>query len=115
MEDISFYVSIATGFLLTISEVLPYITSIQSNGILELIINNLLKRSNRTGTDEENARLLNERPNERPIEQNVVLPDNKNIVVNSSNVTFTFNSARVKLEFVGSEIVKEKRKKSEEE
>lgn len=111
MEDISFYVSIATGFLLTISEVLPYITSIQSNGVLQLIINNLLKRSNRTGTDEENARLLNE----RPIEQNVVLPDNKNIVVNSSNVTFTFNSARVKLEFVGSEIVKEKRKKSEEE
>lgn len=39
--DITFYISIISSFLLTISELLPYIKSIKSNGILESFISML--------------------------------------------------------------------------
>ena len=41
-DDFSFYISIVTGLLLTISETLPYINSIKSNGILHLVTDTLL-------------------------------------------------------------------------
>lgn len=41
MFDITFYVSIVSGLLLTISEALPYISNIKANGIMELVINTL--------------------------------------------------------------------------
>jgi hypothetical protein len=38
LSDITFYLSIISSFLLAISEILPYISKIDSNGILQLII-----------------------------------------------------------------------------
>lgn len=43
--DFTFYFSIVTGIMLTISEILPYIKVIKSNGITELIVSNLLKKA----------------------------------------------------------------------
>ena len=96
-DDFSFYISIVTGLLLTISETLPYINSIKSNGILHLVTDTLLKRnsnnvSNADITDEENTRLLSN--------------DVTNFIVNSSSVIFTFNSSKVKINFDGNEIEK---------
>lgn len=45
IESISFYISITTGLLLTISEMLPYIKKIKSNGIVEYITDKLYKKS----------------------------------------------------------------------
>lgn len=36
-DNLTFYISVLSGFLLTISEALPYVKVIQSNGIVELI------------------------------------------------------------------------------
>jgi hypothetical protein len=38
MDDLSFYVSIVASCLFTVSEVLPYIKAIKSNGIMECIV-----------------------------------------------------------------------------
>ena len=46
--DITFYISIVSSFLLTVSELLPYIKTIKSNGILELFVSILKKMSNNT-------------------------------------------------------------------
>jgi hypothetical protein len=94
-EDFSFYLSIVTGLLLTISETLPYINSVKSNGVIQFITDSLLKRlpnhsEEQDQADEENRHLLSS--------------DVSNFVVNSSNVVFTFNSSKVKLEFNGSEM-----------
>jgi hypothetical protein len=51
MESISFYVSLTTGILLTISETLPFIKKVKSNGILQCIIDALTK-PNSTNNDE---------------------------------------------------------------
>jgi hypothetical protein len=40
---ISLYFSIASGVLLTISEILPYISEIKSNGITQFLINKILQ------------------------------------------------------------------------
>lgn len=50
--DIAFYISIVSGALLTISEVLPYIKQINSNGIIETIINIIKKKQNNSPESE---------------------------------------------------------------
>jgi hypothetical protein len=45
MIETAFIISICSGLLLTISEILPYISKIKSNGILQLIINELILKS----------------------------------------------------------------------
>lgn len=55
MDTIGFYVSIASGVLLTISEILPYIKTIKSNGIIQCIIDTLRRK----GSDSELDPLLN--------------------------------------------------------
>ncbi len=56
MESISFYVSITTGVLLTISETLPFIKKVKSNGIVQSIIEALTKKN--VGSSEESSQLL---------------------------------------------------------
>lgn len=48
---ISGYISVATGILLTISEILPYIKSIKSNGIMQCILSFLVSKT--TSTEHE--------------------------------------------------------------
>ena len=43
MNEIEIYISIFSTLLLTISEILPYVRSIKSNGVLQLVINILKK------------------------------------------------------------------------
>lgn len=44
-EDTStaYYISIISGMLLTISEILPYISKIKGNGIIEVLLNSCSK------------------------------------------------------------------------
>jgi histidyl-tRNA synthetase len=46
INNITLYISIISSCLLTISEILPYIQKIQSNGIMELIISFLKNKNN---------------------------------------------------------------------
>lgn len=39
LDQISFYISVTSTLLLTISEILPYIKSVKSNGVLQIILN----------------------------------------------------------------------------
>lgn len=56
MADITFYISLVSGALLTISEIMPYITKIQSNGILHSITNFLTSKA--ANSDAETRPLL---------------------------------------------------------
>jgi hypothetical protein len=44
-SNITFYISLVSGVLLTVSEVMPYISKIQSNGILHSLTNYLTSRA----------------------------------------------------------------------
>lgn len=57
MDTIGLYVSMASGVLLTISEILPYIKTIKSNGIIQCIIETVTK--NQENRDESNPLLDN--------------------------------------------------------
>jgi hypothetical protein len=103
------YVSIITGFLLTVSEILPYIRNVKANGIIHLITNFLLKKSMTIGNtredlqqdteenvqDEERQPLINKRFNTTTH----LLSEVSNITITSQNVNFTFHSPNVKLDF----------------
>jgi hypothetical protein len=96
-QDIAFYISIITGFLLTISETLPLIKSVRSNGILDLVINFLkTKFDNRLSNlnNSENEPLL-----QAPQETDNVIIRSNNISIVSDNIRFTFNSPNVQLDF----------------
>lgn len=67
MSDITFYISIISTCLLAISETLPYIQKIQSNGIFEFFIC-LIKILNKKNTY-HNINSLNEH-NETNIQNN---------------------------------------------
>uniref|UniRef100_A0A6C0H6T0 Uncharacterized protein n=1 Tax=viral metagenome TaxID=1070528 RepID=A0A6C0H6T0_9ZZZZ len=58
MSDITFYFSLISGALLTISEMMPYITKIQSNGILHSITNFLTSKANSSSSNPETRPLL---------------------------------------------------------
>jgi len=62
MADVTFYVSLVSGALLTISEIMPYITKIQSNGILHSITNFLTSKGAQAtnGSDPEARPLLSQ-------------------------------------------------------
>ena len=86
---ITFYISIVSGLLLTISEILPYIKSIEGNSITEVIEKFLIKKIPTTPTpttlSDERTPLVSSQPS--------------NFTITSPNVVFTFNSANVKLDF----------------
>ena len=85
-NEITFYISIISGMLLTISEVLPYVKSIRSNGIIEILVNFLVEKSNtssNTSSNDERTPLL--------IESNIS-SQVSNFTINSPNITLTFNS-----------------------
>jgi len=105
------YIITIVGILLTISELLPYIKTIKSNGIIQLIINFcifLLKKDRNVINDETEQLLenfLEERLHEIDTQdtqaQNKTNPENKNedklssatnLVFTSQNITITFNS-----------------------
>jgi|694.fasta_scaffold143755_3 hypothetical protein len=112
------YVMFSTlcGVLLTISELLPYIKNIKSNGIMQFITETcftLLKKSkpHNDGANDVNARLLenfvDERFNrsdnlpyidsvskgeEENMRSNSVINTNKCIKILADNITITFNS-----------------------
>lgn len=68
--DIQTYISVTLGGLLTISEIFPFIQKIESNGIVDLLMNigskylNRMKNSNTT-TRSELERLIGDENNER--------------------------------------------------
>ena len=100
------YIITVVGILLTISELLPYIKTIKSNGIIQLIINFcifLLKKDRNVRNDETEQLLenfLEERLHEIDTQaQNKTNPENEdklssatNLVFTSQNITITFNS-----------------------
>lgn len=94
-QDITFYISILVGFLLTVSETLPYVKSISSNGVLQLITTTLLNKTNTNQNLSENERLL-----ESNLEhsRNVVITSDT-ITVVSQNIKFVFDSPNVQLDF----------------
>lgn len=99
--NIGFYVSIVTGLLLTVSETLPYISSIRSNGIMQLITDTLLKK--RGNLQVENDEQADEETNliqhsNQPYTSHI-LSEASNVTITSQNVQFTFNSPNVKLDF----------------
>lgn len=57
-DNLGMYVSVITGVLLTISETLPYIKDIKSNGIIQYIIEVLSKKSANMGHVERDPLLL---------------------------------------------------------
>ena len=108
--DPALYVSIITGLLLTVSEILPYIKNVKANGIIHLITNFLLKKSmtiNNTREDlqqddtEENVQDEERQPliNKRFNTSTHLLSEVSNITITSQNVNFTFHSPNVKLDF----------------
>ena len=108
-NDSILYISIISGMLLTISEILPYIRNVKANGIIHLITNFLLKKSMTIGNtredlqqdteenvqDEERQPLINKRFNTTTH----LLSEVSNITITSQNVNFTFHSPNVKLDF----------------
>jgi hypothetical protein len=88
-NEITFYISIISGMLLTISETLPYIKSIQGNGIIELLVNFLIKKSNTQSSNAQNTTSsIDERTPLHPEFNSQV----SNFTINSPNITLTFNS-----------------------
>lgn len=55
MIETTFIISVCSGILFTISEILPYISKIKSNGILQFIIEELVltKQSNKTNQQDD--------------------------------------------------------------
>lgn len=108
-DNTTFYISITTGLLLTFSEILPFIDSIKSNGILHLISNFLIKRAantnSRTGVSQNVV--VNNTPsstvacteNDRLLNNTSVLNDVSKVIITSENIKFTFNSPNIKLDF----------------
>ena len=43
INNMSFYVSIFSGILLTVSEFLPYLTKVKGNGIIQVLVNSYSK------------------------------------------------------------------------
>jgi len=70
-DEITFYISIISSFLLAVSEILPYIKSIEANGIIETFINIIKKKTNDYivvhNSDNSNNLLVPEQNNERVI------------------------------------------------
>jgi hypothetical protein len=126
--NITLYISILTGLLLTISETLPYVQNINGNGIIHLITNFLIKKTltnNLVNNNEERQPLINNNftnpqsnnthhNNTDDIHQGVVtngvgihqgvatthlLSEVSNITITSQSVNFTFHSPNVKLDF----------------
>lgn len=106
--DPALYVSIITGLLLTVSEILPYIKNVKANGIMHLITNFLVQKSmiihntqedlpqnTEDNTDEERQPLINKRSDTTTH----LLSEVSNITITSQNVNFTFHSPNVKLDF----------------
>lgn len=103
-NDPTLYISIITGLLLTVSEILPYIKTVKSNGIIHLITNFLLEKyyntqenlqQNTQDQDEERQPLINKRSSTTTH----LLSEVSNITITSQNVNFTFNSPNIKLDF----------------
>lgn len=93
-NEITFYISIISGMLLTISEVLPYIKIIRGNGIIELLVNFLVEKSN-TNTNIQNASSnTNVQNDERTplLTESNISSQVSNFTINSPNITLTFNS-----------------------
>lgn len=106
----SLYISIVTGLLLTISEILPYVKTVRANGIMHLITNFLLEKSavynslpnqntqdttQHSDPDDERQPLINKRADTTTH----LLSEVSNITITSQNVNFTFHSPNVKLDF----------------
>jgi hypothetical protein len=55
MIETTFIISVCSGILFTISEILPYLSKIKSNGILQFIIEELIrtKQSNKTNQQDD--------------------------------------------------------------
>lgn len=49
--DVAFVISVCSGLFLTVSETLPFISKIESNGILHLIANVLARKGSQTQTN----------------------------------------------------------------
>lgn len=112
-DNTTFYISITTGLLLTFSEILPFIDSIKSNGILHLISNFLIKRAGNTNsrTGVSQNVVVNNTPNNTPsstvactendrlLNNTSVLNDVSKVIITSENIKFTFNSPNIKLDF----------------
>lgn len=110
-------ISSLIGLLLTISEILPLIKQIQSNGIIDLIINNLILKSktpNIQVTSQETQQLLENQTNssyESFLNENTNVPFSSNlnyninktddniININSENVLLKFNTSNVQISF----------------
>lgn len=103
-NEITFYISIISGMLLTISEVLPYIKIIRGNGIIELLVNFLVEKSNtNTNTNStpssnsnssSSSNLSSSSNDERTplLTESNISSQVSNFTINSPNITFTFNS-----------------------
>lgn len=107
-NDSILYISIISGMLLTVSEILPYIKNVKANGIMHLIINFLVEKYYNTQEnlqqntqneqdeqDEERQLLINKRSSTTTH----LLSEVSNITITSQNVNFTFHSPNVKLDF----------------
>jgi len=103
--DIQTYISVTLGGLLTISEIFPFIQKIESNGIVDLLMNigskylNRMKNGNTTRSELE--RLINndtDSPNEHNNNKN-----NKNNNINNNK--YELNDIRVSLNEIKSCIV----------
>ena len=101
-NEITFYISIISGMLLTISEVLPYIKTIPGNSIIEVFVNFLVKKSNipPNNTSSNNTSSNNKSSNDASSndERSPLLIESKissqvsNFTINSPNISLTFNS-----------------------
>ena len=110
-EITTFWSSLVIGFLLSISEILPYIKQIESNGIIELIIKNLVQKSkklpeiqplleeNTTETTETTENLGNFNISQIGEINQTNNQDNREIYINSENVSLKFNTSSVKISF----------------
>lgn len=98
-NEITFYISIISGMLLTISEVLPYVKSIRSNGIIEILVNFLVEKSNINANSNTNVANTSSNTNTSSNDERTPLLIESNIssqvsnfTINSPNITLTFNS-----------------------
>ena len=95
-NEITFYISIISGMLLTISEVLPYIKTIRGNGIIELLLNFLVKKSSsNTSSNTSSNASSNASSNDERIPlltESNISSQVSNFTINSPNITLTFNS-----------------------
>lgn len=51
-EQITYYSSIASGVLLVISEILPYIKAVEGNGLIDILVRNIKNNNNKTNSYE---------------------------------------------------------------